>query len=77
MYDGTNFLHFFSSNNSFHPENKGFLVIIGSIFDRGTSAYKHECQRFFLERDVGYGDEGKHGKKGASFISDLLLGKNW
>ena len=41
---------FFSSNKSFHPENKGFLVIIGSIFDRGTSAYKHECQRFFLER---------------------------
>ena len=29
---------FFSSNHSFHPENKGFLVIIGSIFDRGTPA---------------------------------------
>ena len=31
----------------------------------------------FRACDVGYGDEGKHGKKGASFISDLLLGKNW
>ena len=29
---------FFSSNDSFHPESEGFLVIIGSIFDRGTSA---------------------------------------
>ena len=38
MYDGTNFRHFFSSNGSFHPENGGFLVIIGSIFDNGKSA---------------------------------------
>ena len=38
MYDGTNFRHFFPSNDSFHPENEGFLVIIGSIFDCGTSA---------------------------------------
>ena len=29
---------FFPSNDSFHPENEGFLVIIGSIFDCGTSA---------------------------------------
>ena len=38
MYDGTNFRHFFPSNDSFHPENEGFLAIIGSIFDCGTSA---------------------------------------
>ena len=38
MCDGTNFLHFFSSNDGFHPENEGFFMIIGSIFDRGTSA---------------------------------------
>ena len=54
MYDGTNFRHFFPSNDSFYPENEGFLAIIGSIFDCGTSAH------------VGYGDEGKHGKKQAS-----------
>ena len=29
---------FFSSNESFNPENEGFLVIIGSLFDCGTSA---------------------------------------
>ena len=33
MYDGTDFRNIFSSNGSFHPENGGFLVIIGSIFD--------------------------------------------
>ena len=38
MYDTTNFHHFFSSNESSHPENEGFLVIIGLIFDCDKSA---------------------------------------
>ena len=38
-------------------------MIIGSIFDRGTSAQNTNVTVLFIACDVGYGDEGKRGKK--------------
>ena len=48
MCDGTNFLHFFSSNDSFHPENEGFFYDNWLDIWPWYVGSEHECRRFFL-----------------------------